>query len=169
MALLWTCSSLCLSCTKDPTSGHSAPGEVSQHRAEGQIPSLTLLAMFLWMQPRIWLPSGLEFVCKQAQSPREAVCPWWLLQLQRNGHWFQLSLSMPHCHRLLRPSLPSRGSLPSWHHLHSCDTMTMTQDPDPRVCSSLSPSKILPIQVRFWHFRNAAHDFQLWEQVRTSS
>ena len=44
-----------LSCTEHSPSGCSAPGEVSQHGAEGQIPSLTLLATLLWMQPRMWL------------------------------------------------------------------------------------------------------------------
>jgi len=38
----------------------SAPGEVSEHRAEGQIPSHTLLATLLWMQPRLWLALGCE-------------------------------------------------------------------------------------------------------------
>ena len=45
----------CLSCTEHSPSGRSAPGEVSQHGAEGQIPSLTLLATLLWMQPRMLL------------------------------------------------------------------------------------------------------------------
>jgi len=44
MALLWT---LHLSRTEDSTSGHSIPGEVSQHKVEGQIPSLALLAILL--------------------------------------------------------------------------------------------------------------------------
>jgi len=39
---------LCLSCTEDSTSGCSA------HSAEGQIPSLTLLAALLRMLPRVW-------------------------------------------------------------------------------------------------------------------
>ena len=44
-----------LSYTEDSTPGHGNPHDVSEHRAEGQIPSLTLLATLLWMQPRIRL------------------------------------------------------------------------------------------------------------------
>ena len=67
----------CLSCTEHSPSGRSAPGEVSQHRAEGQIPSLTLLATLLWMQPRIPLAGWavrtqcwLMFSCHSSVPPR---------------------------------------------------------------------------------------------------
>jgi len=56
VALLWMLSnSLCLSCTEDSTPAGSAPGEASQHRAEGQQHLPDLLAVLLWMQPRVWL------------------------------------------------------------------------------------------------------------------
>ena len=56
VALLWMLSnSLCLSCTEDSTSAGSAPGEASQHRAEGQQHLPDLLAVLLWMQPRVQL------------------------------------------------------------------------------------------------------------------
>ena len=55
-SFLWPSSgcaptALCLSCAEHSPSERSTPGEVSQHRAEGQIASLSLLAVLLWMCP----------------------------------------------------------------------------------------------------------------------
>ena len=45
----------CVSCTEDFTSGRSTPGEVSQHKAEGQDDLLALLAMLVLRQLSIQL------------------------------------------------------------------------------------------------------------------
>ena len=55
VALLWTHSNSSMSLLCWGLSIWTKALQVKSHSAEGQIPSLTLLATLLWMQPRIWL------------------------------------------------------------------------------------------------------------------